>query len=110
MRRAGWCYRFFSGDNCCGPQAHYAVMVARSRNATGPFTIKPECGGVILEADSRWIAPGHNSAIRYRGIDQIVYHAVDVNRPQTSDSDDVISRRVMLVRKLVWRNGWPELP
>ncbi len=110
MRRAGWYYLFFSGDNCCGPQAHYAVMVARSRNATGPFVVKPGRGGVILEADSRWIAPGHNSTIKHRGIDRIVYHAVDVNRSRTRDSDDVNSRRVMLVRNLVWRDGWPELP
>lgn len=110
MRRAGWYYLFFSGDNCCGPQAHYAVMVARSRSAIGPFVVKPGHGGVILEADSHWIAPGHNSTIRHRGIDRIVYHAVDVNRSRTQESDDVNARRVMLIRNLVWRGGWPELP
>ncbi len=36
LRRGGWYYLFFSGDNCCGPEAHYATMVARSRSATGP--------------------------------------------------------------------------
>ncbi len=25
------------GDNCCGEGAHYAVMVARAKKATGPF-------------------------------------------------------------------------
>ncbi len=63
VRRDGWYYMFFSGDNCCGPKAHYAVMVARSRSATGPFEVKAENGGVILEADENWIAPGHNSVI-----------------------------------------------
>ena len=29
-------YLFYSGDNCCGPQAEYGVMVARSREPTGP--------------------------------------------------------------------------
>ena len=37
MRRKGWYYLFYSGDNCCGEKANYAVMVARSRSATGPF-------------------------------------------------------------------------
>lgn len=37
-RRAGRYYLFFSGDNCCGPNANYATMVARSRSATGPFS------------------------------------------------------------------------
>ncbi|RYY35193.1 MAG: glycoside hydrolase, partial [Sphingomonadales bacterium] len=31
IRREGYYYLFYSGDNCCGPKAHYAVMVARSR-------------------------------------------------------------------------------
>ena len=29
-------YLFYSGDNCCGPDAEYGVMVARSREPTGP--------------------------------------------------------------------------
>ena len=37
VRRCGDYYLFFSGDNCCGPNAHYAAMVARSRSASGPL-------------------------------------------------------------------------
>src|SRR5690606_26828491 len=37
VRRQGYYYLFYSGDNCCGSKAHYAVLVARSRSATGPF-------------------------------------------------------------------------
>ena len=33
--RAGFYYLYFSGDNCCGDKAHYAVMVARSRSLSG---------------------------------------------------------------------------
>ena len=33
----GYFYLFYSGDNCCGPDAEYGVMVARSESATGPF-------------------------------------------------------------------------
>jgi hypothetical protein len=54
--RAPYYYLFFSGDNCCGPNAHYAAMVARSRNATGPFETLPEAGGVILARRGTWTA------------------------------------------------------
>jgi arabinan endo-1,5-alpha-L-arabinosidase len=41
VRHGGFYYLLYSGDNCCGPKAHYAVMVARSRRATGPFEPSP---------------------------------------------------------------------
>jgi arabinan endo-1,5-alpha-L-arabinosidase len=67
VRRNGWYYLFYSGDNCCGPKAHYAALVARSRSATGPFeTLAAATGApnsVILEARDEWIAPGHNSVV-----------------------------------------------
>ena len=117
--RAPWYYLYYSGDNCCGPRAHYAVMVARSRSATGPFeTPAPRKGelaqatgrpqGVILERDARWNAPGHNSVITdARGDDWIVYHAVDRRRPRTLETDDVNTRRVLLVARLRYEGGWP---
>lgn len=106
--REGWYYLFFSGDNCCGPNAHYAVLVARSRSATGPFEINPARGGVILEASAGWIAPGHNAIIRTEDdTTLILYHAVDTKRPRSDPSDDVNTRRIMLVDRLEWRGGWP---
>jgi arabinan endo-1,5-alpha-L-arabinosidase len=113
LRRGGWYYLFFSGDNCCGAKAHYAVMVARSRQATGPFVVRDDArapGGVILAARGRWVAPGHNAVITDdRGRDWLVYHAVDARRPRTRPADDVNSRRVMLIDRLVWRDGWPDV-
>lgn len=105
--RGGWYYLFFSGDNCCGPKAHYAAMVARSRPATGPFEVYPENGGVILEASPGWTAPGHNAVIEKDGETFILYHAVDARRPRSSPDDEINTRRVMLVAPLVWRDGWP---
>lgn len=108
--RQGWYYLFFSGDNCCGPKAHYAVMVARSRSATGPFEVKPDKGGVILEASPGWIAPGHNAVIETdAGETLILYHAVDAARPRTRPEDEVNTRRIMLTAPLAWRDGWPVL-
>ncbi len=105
--RDGWYYLFFSGDNCCGPKAHYAVMVARSRAATGPFEVYPENGGVILEAAPGWTAPGHNAIAERDGESFILYHAVDAARPRTRPEDEVNTRRVMLVDRLAWCDGWP---
>ncbi len=109
VRRGGWYYLFFSGDNCCGPNAHYAVMVARSRSALGPFEVHPDNGGVILEASPGWIAPGHNALIEAKGETLILYHAVDAARPRSRPEDEVNTRRVMLVAPLGWRSGWPEV-
>ncbi|MFL6843321.1 MAG: glycoside hydrolase family 43 protein [Allosphingosinicella sp.] len=101
VRRGGFYYLFYSGDNCCGKDAHYAVMVARSRSATGPFE---KLGHPILEASGHWLAPGHNSVIEDgRGRDWIVYHAVDTGHP----GEPVNTRRIMLIDRLVWKEGWP---
>lgn len=113
-RHNGYYYLFYSGDNCCGPKAHYAVMVARSRSATGPFETLAQATGaansVILEADARWIAPGHNAVIEDdNGQHWILYHAVYARRSRDKESDDINSRRVMLVDKLEWVDGWPRI-
>ncbi|HET9640657.1 MAG TPA: glycoside hydrolase family 43 protein [Allosphingosinicella sp.] len=107
VRRGGWYYLFYSGDNCCGEGAHYAVMVARSRGATGPFETRH---GTILERRGTWLAPGHNSVIEdASGGNWIVYHAVDTNRPRTRPSDGINTRRVMLIDRIVWKDGWPSV-
>lgn len=112
--RDGYYYLFYSGDNCCGDKAHYAVMVARSKSATGPFETLAQATGksnsAILELNERWIAPGHNSVIRdAAGADWIFYHAIDSkNRLLKNDiSGDRDVRRIMLIDRLVYRNGWP---
>lgn len=112
LRHGSWYYLFYSGDNCCGPKANYAVMVARSRSAEGPFQTLEQATGkphsIVLEKTDRWIAPGHNSAITdAHRQDWIVYHAVDIRRPREKDSDEINTRRVMLIDRIRWRNGWP---
>jgi arabinan endo-1,5-alpha-L-arabinosidase len=110
VQRGGYTYLFFSGDNCCGPKAHYAVMVARSRSATGPFEVRKRPLYLVLEGNAAWIAPGHNSVITDdAGQDWIFYHGVDARRPRSKPADEVNSRRVMLMDRLVWRDGWPEI-
>lgn len=114
IRRGGWYYLFYSGDNCCGTKANYAVMVARSRSATGPFqTLERATGrphGIVLEQSGKWLAPGHNSTvIDALGQEWIVYHAVDRQRPRTKPADELNTRRVMLIDRIAWQNGWPKV-
>jgi arabinan endo-1,5-alpha-L-arabinosidase len=113
--RKGFYYMFYSGDNCCGDKAHYAVMVARSRSATGPYkTLAEETGrtnSVILEKNDEWIAPGHNSIITDdKGDDWIFYHAINARKRNLSKTESIGGdrdvRRVMLMNRLVYRNGW----
>ena len=46
IRHEDFYYLFYSGDNCCGPDAEYGVMVARSSSPTGPFETLEEARGV----------------------------------------------------------------
>lgn len=110
VRRNGWYYLFYSGDNCCGDKAHYALMVARSKSATGPFQKlgeamrRPE--STILVRSDRWNAPGHNSIITdAAGHDWTFYHAIDVTKPKNGEGGG--DRRVMLMERVSYRNGWP---
>ena len=113
--KKGYYYLFYSGDNCCGDKAHYAVMVARSRSATGKFETLAQATGkgnsVILEKNDEWLAPGHNSVIRDDdGNDWIFYHAINTKKRNVL-RDEAIGgdrdvRRVMLIDRLVYKNGW----
>ena len=112
IRRDEFYYLFYSGDNCCGPDAHYGVMVARSNLPTGPFETLEEARGVphslMLFKSERWLAPGHNSIVTDAAGDTwIVYHAIDVNKPRQTQEDEINSRRILLIDKIHWRDGWP---
>jgi arabinan endo-1,5-alpha-L-arabinosidase len=98
VRRDGFYYLMYSGDACCEPDPHYAVMVARSKSALGPF--EKFSGNPILEANDRFLAPGHNATIRdAEGRDWIVYHGF-VRR-------DITGIRQLFIDPIEWRDGWP---
>ena len=112
LRHGDFYYLFYSGDNCCGPKANYVVMVARSRSATGPFETLEQAKGVphsiILEKRGNWFAPGHNSVVTDgSGHDWLVYHAVDTRRPREKATDELNTRRIMLIDPIRWVDGWP---
>lgn len=114
--RHGWYYLFYSGDNCCGDKAHYAVMVARSRAATGPFEVRRLGAGQpsapILVRNARWLAPGHNSVVTdAAGHDWLAYHAISTQRETFAGVNDEqgYSRRVLLLDRLEYTDGWPRV-
>ena len=112
--RAGWYYLFYSGDNCCGPDARYGVLVARARHATGPYQTLADArggNGLILSENARWLAPGHNSLVTDdAGQDWLLFHAIDRRQPTFDAINDEqgYSRRVMLRAPLSYdAEGWP---
>lgn len=110
--RDGFYYLFYSGDNCCGPDAEYGVMVARSTDPLGPFETLEQARGVphslMLHKSERWLAPGHNSVVTDKaGDDWMIYHAIDVNRPRQRQEDEINSRRILLIDRIEWSDGWP---
>ena len=103
--RDGFYYLFYSGDLYCGPAARYAVMVARADSALGPFEhysnpLRADRGSVILERNEQWRAPGHNS-VALDDADEywMIYHAMHAPDEQ----------RLMLLDRIVWRDGWPAI-
>ena len=101
-------YLYYSGDNCCGDKANYAVMIARSDNATGPFTRMGEVNtvgsSVILEKDDVLTAPGHNSIFRdNKGGIWMAYHAMDIKKRAQGNG----GVRALCISQVVYKNGWP---
>jgi len=107
----GTYYLYYSGDNCCGNKASYAVLVARSKSAFGPFETLGQANGtgssVLIEKDRNWLAPGHNSVFRdHKGKVYTAYHALpmDQHTGKAAGTD-----RVLLIKELKYVNGWPTL-
>ena len=116
VRHNGWYYLFYSGDNCCGDKAHYAVQVARSRSATGPFETLAHATGqassAILVRNEHWLAPGHNSVVTdAAGHDWLAYHAINTQHQTFNavNTEQEGSRRVMLLDRLDYVDGWPRV-
>lgn len=111
IRREQWYYLFYSGDNCCGTNPRYAVMVARSSSPLGPFermgTARGSINSAIIIPSGDWLAPGHVAIIPDASRNHwIAYHAIDPSNPLQSGSGFV--RRPMLLDPVRWdEDDWP---
>lgn len=105
--RDGFYYLFYSGDNCCGKNAHYAAMVARAESRSGPFETMAEAQGTtastILTESNALRAPGHNSIVQdTSGTDWMLYYAINRDQPTQPNGWD---RRVLLMNRLTYDDG-----
>ena len=112
IRHDDFYYLFYSGDNCCGPDAEYGVMVARSRSADRAVRDARASQGVphslMLFKSERWLASGPQFDRHRQGrAEWIIYHAIDVNRPRQRQEDEINSRRILLIDRIEWKDGWP---
>jgi arabinan endo-1,5-alpha-L-arabinosidase len=99
-RKGDYYYLFYSGNHCCAPNPHYALMVARSKNPRGLFTRFR--GNPILEANERFVAPGHNSVLKDdAGKYWTLYHAMR--------RGDSTFERVLMLDRIRWFNEWPRI-
>ncbi len=101
---------FGSVGSCCeGEKSTYQVKIGRSLRFKGPYIDKEgkpllENGGTLLLQKNSgmegFIGPGHNGDIvtDKAGQTWMIYHAFDKKEP---------TRRVMLLDKINWKDGWP---
>lgn len=108
-KRDGYYYLFASIGSCCeGVKSTYQTVVGRSENLFGPYIDKQ--GGKMLEnhhelvigKNSYFVGTGHNAELitDKAGNDWILYHGVSIANPEG---------RVLLLDKVEWKNGWPEV-
>lgn len=102
----GTYYLYYSGDNCCGDNANYAVMIAKATDPFGPFVRLGESNNslnsAILVKDAYYTAPGHNSIFKDdQGNKFIAYHAIEIAHKEKG--------RVMCISLIHYVNGWPQV-
>lgn len=115
-KRDGYYYFFGSKNNCCdGAASVYQVRVARSENLKGPYLDKDghdinirDNGTLLIQRNNRFAGPGHNAQIMTddAGTDWFLYHAIEIANPVVSTG---ANRRALMLDKLTWNNGWPEI-
>jgi serine/threonine protein kinase len=98
IRHKGFYFLFYSGNRCCGPAAHYAELVARSRSPMGPFQRADT--NPIIAVNHYFNAPGHGTVFRDgSGAYFILYHAME--------KSDANHQRYLMLDRIHWKNGWP---
>lgn len=115
-KRDGYYYFFGSKGSCCdGANSQYHVLVARSKDLMGPYLDKNGNaitdrgnGTLLIKGNERIAGPGHNARLIAddEGTDWFLYHGIDRSRGKVSSG---ASRRMLMLDKIIWRDGWPEI-
>lgn len=115
-KRGDYYYFFGSKGSCCeGADSKYHVLVARSRNLMGPYVDKGGYaitdrgkGTLLIEGNAQIAGPGHNARLIAddEGTDWFLYHGIDRANGNVSSG---ASRRMLMLDKVTWRDGWPEI-
>ncbi len=116
ITKDGYYYMFVSSGTCCeGYNSTYNVRVARSQNPLGPYIDHNGAdmratnkGSVVVKGGADFVGVGHNSIAADDGGNMfMLYHGFD--RKLSSDKYGVTNRRSLLIDKLIWNDGWPEV-
>lgn len=113
-KRGSYYYLFASAEHCCnGATSAYRVLVGRSSSVNGPYVdrkgtdLNSKGGALILAGSNPWAGPGHSTIVTDEaGTDWLAYHAIPKGNPFLPSG---ANRRPMLIDKIVWANGWPEI-
>lgn len=115
VERDGQFYFFGSRGSCCrGLESTYRVVVGRAEDLRGPYrnrdwerlTADGATGTTILRSGEQFVGPGHCSVVRdENGGWWMLYHAYERGNGWVGDTP----RRVLLLDRIRWENGWPEV-
>lgn len=108
-KRGGYYYLFASTGSCCEElKSSYTTVVGRSKHLMGPYTDRagqPMADNhheVVIHGNHDFAGTGHNAELVTddKGQTWILYHAVS-----RANSDG----RVLMLDRVTWRKGWPEV-
>lgn len=107
IRQGKYYYLFASAGLCCrGVRSTYHTIVGRSKNIEGPYLDKEgkqmlKGGGTLLVGrNDKYAGIGHNGLANVNGQWLFVAHGYDKS---------LNGRSKLVVRKLKFKHGWPEL-
>jgi arabinan endo-1,5-alpha-L-arabinosidase len=116
QKKGDYYYFLGSKESCCeGAKSKYHIRMGRSKDIFGPFVDQGGndlrergTGSVLIHGNDQYAGPGHNARwiTDDRGTDWLLYHAIDKSKPYVSTG---ANRRVLMLDKITWNNGWPEI-
>ena len=105
--RDGWYYLLGTHGTCCdGVNSTYNIVVGRSRSVHGPYLdnvgrdMLNGGGKMVIAAGDRACGPGHFGCT-------VIDEGVEVMSCHFEADFERSGRSVLVIRPLLWNNGWP---